>query len=282
MTLSPFSPAYFLCLGVAAALVVGTYFLFRNAAYSIKWCFLMILMLINLGQHIGKSLVWPHLYGTGFGTENTAYNVCALIIYASPFILLFGRGAIRDAVVYIGTAGPLLSMIVPYWFQGQPLLQWEVLRFYTCHVLLIMTSLLPALWGVYRLSWRNFFRIPIFFFLMMAIILINYIILYARGMWGQGLSLFDALLAANPCWVMRPNPPEGYLWAQKAFEALSPKAFLGNAEGRPYLPLLWYAIPVYIGISFSAFLVGIAADRKRFVSDLRALRARRSKRAAET
>ena len=241
MTLSFLSPAYFLCLAIVVLFLVGVFFLFRKSSQRTKKVVLLVLMLLNVGQHLLKCFVWPHLYGTGFGLSNTAYNVCATLILASPFVLFFGKGAIRDAMVYIGTAGPMLAMVVPYWFQGQPLFQWEVLRFYFCHVLLV--------------------------------IVLNHIICYALGLWGEGTDLFAGLYELNPCWLMHPAPPAGFEWAQAALEALTPSVFLGNGT-RPYTPLLWYFIPMYLLLSLVAFVLGILFDRKHFTADCKKLAAR--------
>lgn len=273
MTLSFLSPSYFLCLAIVVLFLVGVFFLFRKSSQRTKKAVLLVLMLLNVGQHLLKCFVWPHLYGTGFGLSNTAYNVCATLILASPFVLFFGKGAIRDAMVYIGTAGPMLAMVVPYWFQGQPLFQWEVLRFYFCHVLLVATSLLPALWGVYRLSYKRALLVPLFFFLVLIVIVLNHIICYALGLWGEGTDLFAGLYELNPCWLMHPAPPAGFEWAQAALEALTPSVFLGNGT-RPYTPLLWYFIPMYLLLSLVAFLLGILFDRKHFAADCKKLAAR--------
>lgn len=278
MQLTFLSPAYFLCLLLSAGSVTGAYFLFRKSSPVTKRGVLLILMLLNVGQHLGKCFVWPHLYGTGFGVSDTAYNVCATLILASPLVLLFGRGALRDAMVYIGTCGPMLAIVVPYWFHGQSLFQWEVLRFYVCHVLLIATSLLPALWGVYRLSYKRFAVIPFYFFLVLIVILMNYIVCYALGLWKTD-DLFEGLSAVNPCWVMHPAPPDGFEWTQRALEALTFPIFLGNGE-RPYAPLLWYFIPMYLLLAAIALVFGAIADRKRFMADLRALGARFRKKSA--
>ena len=262
---------YFVCLLLSAGFVVGIYFLFRKRSARTKKAVLLVLMLLNIEQHLLKSFVWPHLYGQGFTYQNTCYNVCASLILLSPFIFFFGKGALRDALVYVGTAGTLLAVVVPFWFSGQDVFSWEVLRFYVCHVLLITTSILPALWGLTELSYRRFAFVPLFFFGLLILILMNAVICVSLGLVGKGTgSLFETLYSLNPCWVMHPAPPKGFEWVTPVLEAFTPPVFLG-AGTRPYTPLLWYAIPMYLLLALLSLLIGILVDHRRFAADLRKL-----------
>ena len=173
MKLNFLSPAYFICIGAELLFIAGCFFLLRKRRPAIQKLALLILMLLNIGQHLAKSIVWPHLWGTGFSLINTAYNVCAFLILLSPFALLSKSQGLKDFMTYVGTCGPLLAITVPYWFTGQDLLQWEVARFYVCHDLLIATSVLPALLGLHRPSYKSFWKIPLLFFLMLILILFN-------------------------------------------------------------------------------------------------------------
>ncbi len=268
MKLDFLSPAYFLCLGACILFVALIFLLFRKAPRGVRHGVVFFLMAVNIAQHLMKSLVWPHLAGTGFTLQNTAYNVCATLILISPAVY-FSKGVMRDGMVYIGTAGPLLAIVVPFWFQGRSLFQWEVLRFYVCHVLLIATSILPALWGLHKLSYRRFAGIPLFFFGVLILIVFNIVVCYAAGLIDNSRPLFDVLYGNNPCWVMHPAPPAGFEWTQTVLEKLSPPMFLETAD-HPYLPLLWYAVPMYLGIALLALILGILVDFKRFKADVKA------------
>lgn len=267
MTLDFLSLAYFLCLAASLGFIAIIFFAFRKASRAVKHGVIFALMAFNILQHLLKSQIWPHLWGAGFGLQNTAYNVCATLILFSPFVYL-SKGVMRDGLVYVGTAGPLLAIVVPFWFQGQPLFQWEVLRFYVCHVLLIATSVLPALWGLHKLSYRRFAGIPLFFFGILIVIVFNTVVCYAAGMVDNSAPLYDVLYQNNPCWLMHPAPPAGFEWTQTVLETLSPPMFLPTAE-HSYIPLLWYAMPMYLGIALLALLIGIAVDCKRFAADVK-------------
>lgn len=268
MKLNFLSLPYFICLFLCAVIVAALFFAFRKCPRGVKIAAVLILMLLNIAQHLLKCFVWPHLYGTGFQYHNTAYNVCATLILLSPFVFLFGGQASKDAMLYLGTGGPLLAIVVPFWFEGQSVFSWEVLRFYVCHLLLIATSLLPALWRLHRPSYRSFAAVPLCFFFVLGLILINAIVCAACGLIGSETEdLFTTLYALNPCWAMHPAPPAGFEWVQTALELFTPSVFLGNAE-RPYVPLLWYFIPMYLLMAVLSLLLGIALDFKRFRKDL--------------
>ncbi len=269
MKLNFLSPAYFICIGAELLFIAGCFFLLRKRRPAIQKLALLILMLLNIGQHLAKSIVWPHLWGTGFSLINTAYNVCAFLILLSPFALLSKSQGLKDFMTYVGTCGPLLAITVPYWFTGQDLLQWEVARFYVCHDLLIATSVLPALLGLHRPSYKSFWKIPLLFFLMLILILFNDAVCVVLGLAGSGTQdLFQTLDSLNPCMVMHPSFPEGFGWAQKALELFTPAVFLGK-NGRPYTPLLWYAIPLYLLMAALGLILGVLFDFKRLRSDVK-------------
>ena len=272
-----FTPAYFISLGVTVLFVTALYFAFFKCKKGVQKGVVLTLMLLNVAQHLLKSFVWPHLYGRGFAYENTAYNVCAALILLSPFVFLFGKGGMKDFMVLVGTGGPLLALVVPFWFEGKDWLSWEFLRFFVCHVLLVATSLLPALWGLHKLSYRNFWKIPLNFFGVLILIMFNIVVCVCLGLYGNGTEkLFDVLYAANPCWMMHPAPPAGFGWVQTVLEALSPPIFLGG-NGRPYVPLLWYAVPMYLVLALAAFALTALIDRKRLAQDVKSLFRRRKK-----
>ena len=60
------------------------------------------------------------------------------------------------------------------------------------------------------------------------------------------------------------HPPASFGWLSNIISALSPNIFIGNAEGNVYIPILWYAIPMYIFITVLAFAIGALLDREGF------------------
>lgn len=265
------SPAYFFYPVIIFALAVLLWLALRRRKDRVKKIAVMALMLVNLAQHILKQFIWPHYWGDDYPQLiNTAYNMCATLIILSPFIFISKSGLWKDFITYFGAGAGLVTMAVPYWYIGQSLWQWDILRYYTCHGLLFITSLLPVLTGLHKINWRNFYKLPFVFFLCLIIIAFNDLVCYVLGIFGDGSSgdFFEALYEANPCWMMHPD--DGFSWLIPVIDVFTPDIFMGG-DGEPYTPLLWYAIPIYVLICILGFALGAAIDRKRFAADMRAV-----------
>ncbi len=258
--------AYFLPMLVAAAAVAGLYFAMRKRSARAKSAAVALLAAVNLIQHLFKQFVWPHYFGDAFpATINTAYNMCAALIIVTPFVLVSKSTAWKQFMAYVGTAAGALTFVLPYWYIGQTLWQWDALRYYVCHGLLLCTSLLPALWGLHKISWRDFYKLPFIFFFMQILIAFDHLVCWTLGVNGEG-EFFDVLYEANPLWMMHPG--ENFAFVIPLIDALTPDIFFGDGS-RPYVPILWYAVPLTLAMWVLAFALDAAADRRRFVSDMR-------------
>lgn len=278
MPMSFFSPLHIIVLLVAAGFLWGLYALFRNADGVTKRNLIISLMGLNLFQHFFKHLLYPHLWGTGFGLENTVYNFCASLIIFSP-VFHFGKsGSARQFIAYLGTIAGSVALLVPYQFFGKTIstsyLILEFIRFYICHLLLIASSLLPVLWKRVRFRHTDFWKFGLYFIgLLCTILLNNVIVLLATGEGTE--NLYEALLRHNAIALMGPphdNTP--FEFVITISEHLTIPCFLGG-DGKPYTPILWYAIPLWFGISVIAFLLGMIFDRKNFFDSFKPLGAKR-------
>ncbi len=245
---------YFGYLLISAAIVLILFFAFRKTSRRVKLAVLYILALFNVAQHLFKSIIWPHLAGTGFSHINTFYNVCAAMILLTPFFLYKKRGAWREAVALVGCSGGLLATCIPYWFIGKSILQWEFLRFWTCHEVLFLTSVLPILWKMVHFKFSNFWKIGLCFFTFLSGIFLNDVLCVCSGLAGSGTeNLYASLYNLNPLYIMHP-PEEGFEWVVAIIKVLTPKLFLGG-DGSGYTPVLWYFIPFYMLITLVAIPV---------------------------
>lgn len=227
---------------LAAALPAAAYFLLKNRSEGEKRDALFYLMLINLIQHFFKSFLWPHLAGKGFGLENTAYNVCALFIIVSPIVFLAKSEAAKRFLVCVGTVAGSLPLIIPFWFYGQSPFSWEFARAFFCHVLLLTTSLLPALFGFTRPTFRGAWKTGAMFLLTLSVVWLDNLLFTG------GEKVYETMLARNPLWLVA--PPEGF-HLFPVFELF----------GRP-VPLLWYAPHFYASITVLAAILGAVCDRR--------------------
>ena len=263
MVLSFGSPAHLLSLILGLLPTLILYMAFRGAKRHTKRAVVFFVAILNLFQHLFKPLVWPHMRGASFGLENTAYNVCALLIIVTPFVILFDRELLLEFTACVGSAAGALTLLLPYWFFGKTPFSWEFLRAWTCHAMLACSSALLLFFGLVRFRFRHCFRFGFLFTAMLAFVLVNDALVLAVTEGGAGL--YDRLLALNPLWTM--GPTERYPRLRVLFESCSP-AFLLESASHGYAPVLWYAFPFYILITIIAFFIGAFLDRDNFLGHL--------------
>ena len=259
---------------VAIGLVVGLFYLLGRCSVRTQKIVVFGLMLANVLQHLFKFAIYPHYHGDGFNIVNTAYNMCALLILLSPVVYCSRSSIWKDFALCTGMVAGFVAIAVPVWFFGKNMdeLGFEYVRFCICHVLLFVSSGLALMLKHHRLSYRRFLYVGLMFLLALLIILYNntlgIILGLAHG--STAAELYETLCRMNPCWVMMPSADDVFAPLVSLIHALSPDFLCGkNATGQ-YAPILWYALPVYIGISAAACLFFTVIDRKNFVSDLKA------------
>lgn len=266
---------YFLPIFLAIGLCVGAFFALKNRQEKVKRSVILILSLVNFLQHIFKALIFPHYYGNFSLHLSSAYNVCAFLILVTPFILLFGNELLQNYLAYVGSVAGMIAMLVPYWFQ-EPTAISEVIRFYLCHTLLFLTSILPILLKLYKLRWKHFWKMGLLFFLMLGIIILNDIIFISIGSYpvSNPNDLYGSLVEINPCWSIAPPENGNFGWLIKIISFFTPSVLMGNNPASIYIPILWYAIPMYIGITLVATIVCILVDYRQFKKDFATFKAK--------
>ncbi len=228
---------------VIAALFFGLFFLFRKRSVRAKSIVLGVLMAANILQHIFKFWIWPHMRTGEFSLVESAYNVCAFMILLCPYSVFGKNGLIKQYQFYVGTIAGFCAPFVPTWFLGGSIFTWEYLRFYTCHVLLFLTSSLPAAWGMVEFRRKDGWKFGLCALCTLAIILANNALFFTL-LGYEGEALVEQLYATNPVYMMGP-PADDSLFRDIA-AAVTP-SFLRVGAGGRYIPILWYAVPVYLG-----------------------------------
>ncbi len=265
---------YFAYILIAIGACVGAFFVLRRKSEWVKRLVVVIIAFVNLAQHLLKGLIYPHYWGNFSPHLSSAYNVCAFLIIASPFIWLFGCNLLKNYITYIGSIAGMIAMLVPYWFIGQSAFQSEAYRFYLCHSLLFISSILPALLGLVELKWKHFWKIGLLFFAMLGIIILNDIFFLAIGQYpvSNPSDIYGSLCEINPCWSI--VPPSNFDWLVKIIGFFTPSFLMGNNSAGLYVPILWYAIPMYLGITLVAFIICVSCDLSSFKSYLESVKAK--------
>ena len=257
---------------IAVGACIGLFFALRNKSEKVKRIVLLSIAFANLAQHIFKPFIYPHYWGNFSPHLSSAYNVCAFLILVTPFVLLFGNELLRNYMTYLGTIAGMIAMLVPYWFIGKSAFQWEAYRFYLCHTLLFISSILPALLGFHKMRWRHFWKMGLLFLAMLAIILLNDAFFVSIGCYDGTIpdDVYGSLCLINPCWSVL--PPENFDWLVSIIAFFSPSFLMGGNSAGFYVPVLWYAIPMYLGITLAAFVVCAIIDTSSFKHDFSMLK----------
>lgn len=253
------SPIYILTLFGLVGLTAGVYFLFRKKSTKIQNIVLWFMMVVNVAQHLFKALIYPHHIKDGFTIVSTAYNVCAVLILFMPLAFALKSRFLKNFFFFVGAVAGLGAIAYPVWFLDQPSLGWEYLRFYVCHAFLFLTAILPLLWGRHRPAFRECWQIGVAFLAVLCLILLNNVIFTLLGYnfgadfhYGPA-TLYEGLLQHNACALMA--PPAGMPWLGDVASFFTLPAFAGHNPTGLYAPILWYAIPVYLGCTAGAALL---------------------------
>lgn len=268
------SPFYLGSLTLLIGILWLLWIILRRCRVKNQHRVVLALMAANLIQHLLKPLIYPQYFGMGFNSLSSAYNVCACLIFISPVVYLRGNKMLRNFTYFGGAFAGLTAVAVPVWYLGMDVscLGWDYARFYICHGLLFVSSALPLMLGHHKLSWQDFWQVGVVFFGVLVTILLNDVIFISAGLFPgtDPGNLYESLVHLNPFSIM--GPPEGYAWLGDVAAVFTPDFFLGANPAGCYVPILWYAIPLYLlmsGVSFCFFAV---MDRKRFLADLRKIK----------
>lgn len=260
--------AYCCYLIIPFAITITLCLVLKKRGIRTKKIVIFCILAANFIQHIFKTSIYPQ-YDGEFSYSQTAYNMCAFLILASPVIFISKNEFLKDAIFFFGSAAGFAAMAFPHWFIGQSAFGWDVYRFYICHGLLLIGSLLPVFLGVHKINYRNFWKLPFFYFASEIIILLNdsfFIITGYGGLSYGAENLYKALYSINPVWSMHPHPDFTVL--NNIIDFFTPDFFWRNASGETaYFPVLWSAIPIYILITVLGFILSVALDFKHAKQD---------------
>lgn len=257
---------YFFYLFLVFAFTATTGILLRKKSDRTKKTVIFILAVLNVFQHFFKQFLYPHLWGHGFDYMNTVYNVCSFLIVATPIVFFSKSDSWKDFITYAGSSAGLITMLVPYWYVGGSPFRSEILQFYVYHGLLFATSLLPVITGLHKLSWRNFWKIGLLFYLSNILVLFNNFTVVV--MEGKAENMYAILREQNPLWMFSPPDNPGFAFFSDIVKIFSPKIFY-NPEAGVCVPILWSAVPLYLLLTVLSLLIGCFADSKNMDADLR-------------
>lgn len=270
-------PLYFILIAGIAPFTCVIFILLMNRTDRVKNIAVSLMTIFNLLIHLFKLFIFPHYSATADSAYMcTAYTTCALIIITSPFIFMGKNGALKDFLFVVGGIAGLFAIIFPYSIisasAAGTLSPWEIVRYYLNHYLIVATAVLPVMLKIHRLNYRNFFKLPLIFFLYHVIVFANDAVLICAGyMGGYGAAtLYDGLCFWNPSRsvVLTDTSPAVLGLMEKLINALTPKIFLTNMRGDEFLwPILYYTPALSLGIMLLEAIAYLICDFSRVKAD---------------
>ena len=264
------SVAYMLSIIILLIVTATVYLVLRKCKEKIAKLVIFSIMLVNVLQHLLKSVIYPIYFGQGFTAISSAYNMCAFLILISPAVFLSKSRLFKNFLYFVGTVAGIAAIAVPQWYIGKPISELGVsyFRFYLCHALLFISSIMPLLLGFHKPSYKEFWQVGLGFLFALCCIVINDFLFMATDLYpGADIhDFFDSMQRINPCGLM--GPPKSLPWVAHLVSPFSPDFLLGdNSLGVP-IPILWYAIPVYLGIGSVCAVLFAILDRRNFTRDI--------------
>ncbi len=238
-------------IAIAVVYFVLLFFLLRGKSQKTIHIVLTILLFVNMSTHFIKQFFEP--YHSGWPTSwrrSTLENICAVSTVIFPFIYLFKKqNVLHDYVFFIGLCGGLGALFYPTEAIGHAPFAFDTIRFYFCHIHLVVVPLLAAVLHVYRPRLKMFWAIPLLFLVQEAIICLNEVILIKTGLVDSTWEQFLDRGVRNNSFVFGVIPDFDAL--KPFFDALTPKflrtdAFNLNGGKDFYFPVLWLLIPAYV------------------------------------
>lgn len=266
--------------------------IFKDQQSKITRRFLIILAFINFALHFLKILLPPYSDVFALGVSNnfpySLYNlsfdnICSVNTILLPFALLSKKQGFKDSVLALSFVGGLLAILYPYDFLYQNVFVVDAIRYYICHFILLIVPLFAIILKVHKVSYKSFYKIPLFLIFEMAIILFNNSFLSEIGLlnmrsdiaakdyfntafvYGPYFGKEDTILKFLDIFVPKflKTVPQGFTY----FDTL--RGFYDNGGVIKYWPILWAIGPIIIYVLPLSFIILGSLDFKNLKNDLK-------------
>ena len=199
-----FNLYYFLWVILFFIILFSTFYLLRNKSDKFKFWFLFSLSVLAWVVHFSRIWLEPNLRTH----ELFFVDLCGFSTMIYPFLILGKNKVAKDYMYYVGGVFAAHSLFYPNNILGQGILEYDTIRFFFAHTILVMIPLLFAMW---KLQKPNIKHIPymILFVLLGALYnvtissifyqtgltgtLINYM-----GLWGNTDSVYRLFESVAP------------------------------------------------------------------------------------
>lgn len=237
------SLGHILSIVLPIILIAISYLILRKRSEKTQRIVILVMMLINVAQHLLKPYVWYPLYHGIYDIRNISFcNICATSILLSPIIFICKNEAFKDAQFYIGILGGILSLWIISVQYGNSVLSIEYIRYFSCHTLLMITSSLPVLLGLQTLKLRNFWKVGLLFLMYETIVFFdNLIILSFENNFDWNYA-YSVVYAENQLFICHATSQESL--KNTPLKNFHLKYVIDDGTCT-YIPILWSAWAIY-------------------------------------
>ncbi|MCQ2435407.1 MAG: YwaF family protein [Clostridia bacterium] len=162
MIISPFNPVFFALIGTIAAIVIGSYFIFRKASEKTKTIFILSLCAFNFILYIVYKVTLPfdEEYVAMSDTANPIFDalplhLCNINLFLIPIAVLTKNKYIAGFSFFVAPLAAIMPMIFPEpEFTGFSLTLMRMAGYYYTHALIIICGLCLCTLGFFRPTFK--------------------------------------------------------------------------------------------------------------------------------
>lgn len=270
-----FNGWYFFWLALAAGATLGLYFLLRRRSQRAQKMVLFGLLAFGLLLHFLKVYIPPYSVDEARMLRDSWFvNICGANIALFPFLFWSKNNKVKDYMFYIG----VLSGIIALFYPQEPIAktnqlaeQWDIVRFYYHHWMVLAVPLLMVLFGHHKLSYKRILSAPTGLLLLMLFIMLNQIFQSELGFIPlRDQSDFFGIGYKNTSYIWGPGTNDAIgdflaLFTPKIFRTVPVGEFAGDTK---YWPWFWMITPVYLLVTPLSVVLALIFDHASLVSDV--------------
>ncbi len=254
-----FNLYYFLFIFIAIDILLILYFVLRKKSEKTKRVVLIAIAFSNFALHFLKLAFPPHLGGLPYSaTGITFLNICAGTTLLMPWIYLIKKhNVLHDYIFFMGCCGGIAALVYPSEALNHAPFIFNTLRFYYCHISILIIPLLAMFLGLYRPKFKNVWAVMGLWYAHLGLIMLNDAFLNGVGGFNMTIQQFFDHDFRNASFIYGP-PPDFMPVYNIMFDPFIPNFLktdiFGIMSGGPFwFPLLWMFIPMcfYIPLAYA-------------------------------